>query len=122
MIGHYASDFSGVSVFGRPAKAASAGGLRVEQTLRPIDRAALLSALDASFAPMKYVVKAKLVLDGIQQRDDGAFEVNDLLPGSYQIRVRSNSGSPYEHPVAIQVGNAGVTGLVIRPVRRQGPR
>ena len=54
--------------------------------------------------------------------DDGTFEVEDLLPGAYRIRVRSNSGSPYEHPVAVQVGNADMKGLVIRPVREQEPR
>ncbi len=75
VIRHYASEFSGVPVFGRPAKRVSAGGLRVEQTPQPVDRSGLRTALDASFAPMKYVVKAKLVLDGIQQREDGAYEV-----------------------------------------------
>jgi len=52
--------------------------------------------------------------------DDGSFHFDELIPGTYRARIYANyNGQPskeFVHDSTVQVGPAGLRGLVLRPV------
>ena len=61
-----------------------------------------------------------LISGGGSVADDGSFEVNNLLPGSYTVILSYRGGNPLEHEGAIEVGSADLEGILIQPVRKDG--
>ena len=52
--------------------------------------------------------------------EDGSFEVKNLLPGSYSVRLLVRNGEDFEHSGTIEVGSVDLEGVLIRPVRKDG--
>jgi len=79
LLGHYAADFRTVDSLGEAAAVSEEADVTVATAVGELDRAGFRAYVERRFGALADVTKAKFVLDGIRELEDGAWEVDSLF-------------------------------------------